>query len=229
MEFGTRVHGDLVKRVHTEREASMTAGRVTYTDGNTETLLDTNVGAIALSAYVHNDIAWSGWHLFPSVRQEVIQTTADSVTWSAPITRSITLPGMGVLREISDWTDAFAGAHRGFSPVAPEQANTVQPEQSWNYEAGFRHHTDMFHIEVIGFVNDYQRITGQCTLSSGCDPNDLGKQFTGGRAVTSGLETSYNVEWLLPNGWTIPAHGQYSYTHAVFQQSFTWGFPNLVS
>ena len=77
-------------------------------------------------------------------------------------------------------------------------------------------------------MNDYQRITGQCTLSSGCNPNDLGANFTGGRAVTSGLESSFNAEWLLPNGWVIPVYGQYAFTHAVFQEAFESGFFLLI-
>ena len=229
LEMGIRLHGDLVQRMHTEREASMSSGQVVYSDVGPETLLDTHVGAVAASAYIHNDISNNNWHFYPSIRQEIIQTTADVQGWSDPILRVVTLPGMGVLRELNDWTDVFSGIHRGFSPVAPEQSEEVLPEQSWNYEAGIRQHTDMLHMELIGFVNDYQRITGQCTLSSGCNPNDLGKQFTGGRAVTSGLESSFNAEWLLPNGWVIPVYGQYAFTHAVFQEAFESGFSQFGS
>jgi Fe(3+) dicitrate transport protein len=229
LEVGARVHGDLVQRTHTEREASMTGGQVVYTDNERVTLLDTHVGAVAASTYIHNDLTIREWHFFPSLRQEVIQTTTDVRGWSDPILRAITLPGMGVLKELNDWTDVFSGVHRGFSPVAPEQPEDVLPEQSWNYEAGIRQHTDMLHVELIGFLNDYQRITGQCTLSSGCNPNDLGKQFTGGRALTSGVESSFNAEWMLPNGWMIPMHGQYAFTHAVFQESFQSGFSQFGS
>ena len=98
--------------------------------------------------------------------------------------------------EFDDWLDVFASAHKGFSPVAPEQESSVLPEVAWNYEIGLRQHLDDTTAEVIVFANDYKRIAGQCTLSSGCDVNDLGRQFTGGQVFITGVETLVASEYL---------------------------------
>jgi len=81
--------------------------------------------------------------------------------------------------------------------------------------------------ELILFANDYQRITGQCTLSSGCDVNDVGQQFTGGQALIVGAETMFRREQWLANGWKVPVQLQYSYTQATFQDNFYSGFPQF--
>ncbi len=229
LELGLRVHGDVVQRTHTERSAAMIAGVLQYEDSTTETLLDTQVGAIALATYAHNDFQIGSWHIFPSIRNETIQTTSDVSQWTSPILRSVWLPGAGILKEMSDWTDLFVSVHQGFSPVSPEQPEAVLPEMSWNYELGVRQQMDYLHTELIVFVNDYQRIVGQCTLSSGCDVNDLGRQFTGGRALTSGLEGVLSGDVRLPNSWRLPIQSQYSYTDATFQENFYSGFSQFGS
>jgi Fe(3+) dicitrate transport protein len=136
---------------------------------------------------------------------------------------------MGTMWEFDDWVDVFASIHKGFSPVAPEQDESVLPEVAWNYEAGFRQHFDDTRTEFVLFANDYQRITGQCTQSSGCDISDLGRQFTGGRALIAGIETMVGVEYWLPNGMSIPIQLQYTFTHAVFRETFYSGFPQFGS
>ena len=125
--------------------------------------------------------------------------------------------------------DVFASAHKGFSPVAPEQDASVLPEVAWNYEFGLRQHLDETTAEFIVFANDYKRIAGQCTLSSGCDVNDLGRQFTGGQAFIAGIETLVASEFWLQNGWSIPAQIQYTFTHAEFTENFYSGFSQFGS
>ena len=181
VEVGARVHGDLVHRNHTERSAQMIAQEIVYVEDSNIELLDSQVGAMALALYAYDDWTIGKFHLFPSLRNETIQTTTDIDGWKDPILRSILLPGMGTMWEFDDWLDIFASAHKGFSPVAPEQQSSVLPEVAWNYEIGLRQHLDETTAEVIVFANDYKRIAGQCTLSSGCDVNDLGRQFTGGQ------------------------------------------------
>jgi len=229
IELGARVHGDLVYRQHTERSAQMISQELVYVDDTQKELLDTQVGAMALALYAHDDWSFQKFHLFPSLRSELVQTTTDIDGWTDSITRAVLLPGMGSMWAFDDWLDIFASAHKGFSPVAPEQDASVLPEVAWNYEVGMRQHLDTTRAELILFANDYQRITGQCTLSSGCNPNDLGKQFTGGKALIVGAETMLGFETWLPNGWIVPTQMQYTLTHAEFRESFYSGFSQFGS
>ena len=227
LEFGIRAHGDVVRRQHTEQSAQMIAQDIVYVDGTNASLLDSHVGAMALALYVHDDWSMNNLHVFPSFRNETIQTSADVDGWTEPITRNVSLPGLGTMWEFDDWVDVFTSVHRGFSPVAPEQEASVLPEISWNYELGFRQHMDETTSELIFFANDYRRITGQCTLSSGCDVGDVGRQFTGGKALIAGLESVFRWEHWMENGWTIPIQVQYSFTHATFRDDFYSGFPQF--
>ncbi len=229
VEIGARVHGDLVHRNHTERSAQMIAQEIVYVEDSNLQLLDSQVGAMALALYAYDDWSIGKLHLFPSLRNETIQTTTNIDGWKDPILRSILLPGMGTMWEFDDWLDIFASAHKGFSPVAPEQESAVLPEVAWNYELGLRQNFDDTKAEFIVFLNDYKRIAGQCTLSSGCDVNDLGRQFTGGQALITGLETLVASEYWLQNGWSIPAQIQYTFTHAEFTENFYSGFSQFGS
>ena len=229
VEVGARLHGDLVYRNHTERSAQMIAQEIVYVEDSTLQLLDSQVGALALALYAYDDWSIGKFHLFPSIRNETVQTTSNIAGWKDPILRSILLPGMGTMWEFDDWLDIFASAHKGFSPVAPEQEASVLPEVAWNYEFGLRQHLDNTKAELIVFANDYKRIAGQCTLSSGCDVNDLGRQFTGGQALITGVETLVASEYWLQSGWSIPTQIQYTFTHAEFKENFYSGFSQFGS
>ena len=77
---------------------------------------------------------------------------------------------------------------------------------------------------LLLFWNDYQNITGACTLSSGCDIQNLGQQYNGGRAMIRGFEGVLQWEFWLPNGWTMPLDATYTWTDASFQSDFQSGF-----
>ncbi|MFT4979897.1 MAG: sterol desaturase/sphingolipid hydroxylase (fatty acid hydroxylase superfamily), partial [Myxococcota bacterium] len=133
---GIRLHGDVVRRLHTEAPFAMLQGALAATDEPTETTLDSYATARALAVHVHEDLRIEKLHLLPGVRLEAVETyRADEGEDAAdPIVRATLLPGLGVMRELGPWLSAFAGAHRGFSPVAPGQPAEVEPELSWNYE-----------------------------------------------------------------------------------------------
>ena len=134
LEIGVRLHGDHVQRLHTEEPHAMLDGALTHTGADTITNLDSVATANALAAYLHEDLSVGRLHLFPGLRFEGIQTWTDAVSGDPqePIIRTKLLPGIGILVEASEILDVFAGAHQGFSPVAPGQDPDVQPEQSWD-------------------------------------------------------------------------------------------------
>ena len=126
-------------------------------------------------------------------------------------------------RNLTGWADLFAGVHRGFSPVAPGQSPDVSAETSWNYELGVRLYPGV-QLELVGFINDYTNLTGQCTLSAGCDENDIGLQFNGGKALIFGAETALNHTLYLPHAMSVPIQASYTYTNAQFKSDFNSNF-----
>ena len=219
LELGLRFHGDQIQRNHTETPAIMQDSLLIVDEKITNTIHQNHVRMLGYSMYVFDNVSIQKWHIIPSTRLELMQGWKE-IAEEYNTFRNIILPGISGLYEISDWTDAFIGIYKGFSPVAPEADADVQPEMSWNTEVGIRQQSDQLSVEGVLFWNDYQNITGACTLSSGCDIQNLGQQYNGGQAIIRGFEGMLNWEIWLPNGWKLPLDMTYTWTDGQFQDDF---------
>ena len=229
LDGSIRLHGDHVRRVHTEDGFDMRSGRLERNDTARITSLDSVATAHALAANLHEDVRWRIFHVLPGARVEVIRTERidEGTPALEPITRTIVLPGVGAMIDATPSWSLFGGSYRGFSPVPPGEPEEVEPELSWNHEAGTRVvHAD-FQLELVGFLNEYSNITGQCTFSSGCGNDDLGAQFNGGAARVHGLESAVRQVWLLPGAFTLPTQATYTYTQGQFRTAFDSSFPQF--
>ncbi len=229
LEFGARVHHDLVGRVHTEEAHAMQSGALVHTGDDTLTTLDSTARATALSLHVHEQIGVGRLHVLPGVRVEAVNTHRQDVgdAEQKSQTRITPLPGAAVLFEAGERLDLFAGTHRGFSPVAPGAASDTKPELSWNHEAGMRMGSGERHFEVVAFANDYVNLTGQCTISGGCIGDDLDLQFNAGRVWVTGVEAAAQTEGLLAGRLWLPLQVNGTFTDTRFRNSFTSGFPQF--
>ena len=236
LDFGLRLHHDRVIRLHTDDFYNMVAGQLEATGDVTDTTLDSLATASALALYAQEDLRFGRLHVLPGARLEVIQTDRNDVSLTqevdedaavGPITRATPLPGLGLLGSVVDGLDVFAGAYRGFTPVAPGQPEAVDPELSWNYEAGLRGATAWGSGEVVGFLNDYTNISGQCTLSGGCTEDQIGQQYNGGEVWVWGLEAAGDVVVLLPGAFSMPLSATYTWTESRFATGFVSGFPQF--
>ena len=230
-EMGVRYHGDHVVRIHTEDPYMIQNGVLLRSDLETETLLDSTARANALAVHLHEDISFSKIHVFPGLRLEMVQgqrkdpyaATQDSIV------RTTLLPGFAMLLNVGDWTDAFWGIHRGFSPVAPGQPQEVRPELSWNYEGGFRWNLGKNTLEFVGFFNDYENILGQCSFSGGCNGDTIDQQYNGGEVWIFGVENSIGTNLPIRENLTIPFSMSYTWNQSVFQSDFYSNFPQFGS
>ena len=68
----------------------------------------------------------------------------------------------------------------------------IEPEQSDNYEIGYRSASANSYMEIIGFHNDYEELTEICNVSAGCTVGANGVNNVGEAHVT-GLEFVYRV------------------------------------
>jgi Fe(3+) dicitrate transport protein len=123
------------------------------------------------------------------------------------------------------WLDLFTGVHRGFSPVAPGQPEGTKPETAINVEAGARAHPGETHAELVGFLSAIEDITGACTFSSGCDEEEIDRQFNGGSALVGGIEALLQQRVHLPERIDLSVGLTYTWTHARFRTAFVSGFP----
>ncbi|MEZ4241667.1 MAG: TonB-dependent receptor [Myxococcota bacterium] len=227
LEGGLRLHADHIDRLHTEDPFLMQSGALVAEGGPTVTNVDARAQAFAVAAHVLEDLDVSGFHVIPGLRSETILTSV-SDSDAPPVLRTVILPGLGLLAELSPALDAFVGAHRGFSPVPPGEPADVAPETSWNVEGGLRAgRTTGAYAEAVGYLNHYVDLTGQCTFSAGCVGSDIDHQFNGGRVLVWGAEASAGHTLLLPRHVSVPVDLAYTWTRSSFGTSFVSGFPEF--
>jgi len=231
LQWGFRLHGDQVERLHREDPYVMFEGALTPGGQEGEVTTENKASSLAFSAHLHEELGLGPVRLLPGVRLEVIRgrledrmTVEDSVA-----TRAVLLPGFGFYAQPASWLGLLAGVHRGFSPVAPGQPEEVKPEESWNVEAGIRAAHRGGQVEVVGFFNDYRNMTGQCTLSAGCPQDLLDRQHNAGQVHVYGLEAQLSYRANLPRGFSVEPRLSYTWTGSRFQTSFNSPSPHFGS
>jgi Fe(3+) dicitrate transport protein len=231
LEIGLRIHGDQIARNHTEDPYLMAGGRMIAEGRETEQVAENTGKAFAIAAHVHEELGIGPLRILPGVRLEVVRTEfEDAITGAkTDATRAVVLPGLGVHVQPTPWLSVLGGVHRGFSPVAPGQAKETLPETSWAYEFGGRVGFRGFRAEVIGFFNDYENLSGQCTFSAGCDGSTLDRQYNAGRVYVYGAEVLVGQTVYLPHGMELKGGLSYTYTGSHFATSFVSGHPQFGS
>jgi Fe(3+) dicitrate transport protein len=199
LDVGTRLHYDHIDRDHTATGHLM-QNQVLVWDGIApEQTARNRASTVALAAFATYAIEYKGLRVSPGFRFEWIEATFEDRLGGAPVTTTgtsvVALPGLGVSYAFVDQLAAFAGVHRGFSPVAPGQGAAVDPEYSVVYEAGLRYRDTerAAEGELSGFVNDYSNLLLTCAASTGCADVDVGvsRQFNAGSALVAGLEARF--------------------------------------
>lgn len=224
IEVGVRFHHDYIERDHFTDGYLMQNGRLVSdgVDYGNKTLNEAETDA--LSAYVQDAIAWGSWTFNLGVRAESIDSeTTDFLTDSrGDNSETIVAPGAGIFWQATDTLGFLVGVNKGFSPAGASAGDDVNPEESTNFEYGFRYNTGDFSAEVIGFFSDYDNLLGRCRASdSGCN---VGEEFNGGRVEIAGVEIYSSYTHSLTNGLTLPVSLSYTYTESAFQESFTSSF-----
>jgi Fe(3+) dicitrate transport protein len=222
-KFGARFHYDKIERLHTQDSYLMNQGNLVLSGLPRVTTTRNYADSHALAFHVVDELAYKNLLLTPGVRTELIyQSYENYITGDTQTgTQQVLLPGVGAFLGLTKDIGALAGVYQGFSPLAPGQAENVNPEKSVNYELGARLQREKTRAEVVGFYNDYSNLTGECTFSNGCTEQQLGKQFNGGRVQLFGLEASGAHEFHLTNTIALPVQASYTFTKSKFKTSFS--------
>ena len=83
----------------------------------------------------------------------------------------------------------FAGFSEGYNPTGPD---SIEPDESDNYEVGYRSRTASSFFEVVAFMVDYDNLNEVCSVATGCGDAPDGNK-NAGEAETRGLEVTYKV------------------------------------
>jgi Fe(3+) dicitrate transport protein len=222
IEAGTRLHYDEAKRHHFEDAFVMAGGALAPAGGPPLDTRDTLGSTLAWSAHYHHKVAFGAVSVSGGVRTEVIATEHRDhmdASLDADETRVIVLPGGGVVYQALPSLGLLAGVHRGFVPVSPGQGTGVDPEESINYEAGFRWSGAGAAVETVGFFSDYSNLLGTCTFSSGCMTEQVDDEFNGGRVWSYGAEL-LAAGAIAAGPMRIPWRLGYTLQHSEFRTSF---------
>ncbi len=238
LELSARYHEDSEDRFQRDDLFRMNDGTMQLTTRGVDGTQDNRIGqAEAWAFFVRDTIRAGALTLTPGVRYETIDLKRTNFPTNPPGRATpvsvrersvdIWIPGVGGTYDLTDRVRLVAGAHRGFSNPAP--GSTVDPETSWNYEAGVRYTDGALTFEAIAYLNDYDNLLGSCTASTGggCA---IGDQFSGGEVEVRGLEVTaaWDAGEALGLAVRVPLSLVYSYSDAEFQTSFAsayepWG------
>ena len=227
--YGVRAHNDEIVRLHTQDGFLMESGQLVPDGRVTEVTADNKAQTIALAMWATDAMTFGPVTITPGVRIEAIHAAfRDNLTGLHDgTTYRVVIPGVSGYWALHRRFGVLAGVHKGFSPTPPEQARVSPPEESVNYEAGFRYAYRNVHAEIIGFYNDYSNITDTCTESGGCSAQNTDKQFNGGKARIGGAEVFAETLLELPAGWLLPARVSYTYTYTELLSTFASDDPQF--
>ena len=124
----------------------------------------------------HEDVDYHEYHA--SINNDV-RTASNSETMMAAST----------VYDMGNGASAFVAYSQGYMPSGNGGA---KPEESDNYEIGYRSSNASGSMELVGFHVDYENLNETCNIQSGCaDSNNNAK--SAGEAHVTGLEFLYRV------------------------------------
>ena len=230
VELGTRLHHDVADRDRFEDYYDMRAGSLVAAAMERNMPLDTRDSTTAWASHYQHKLTLGDWQVTAGVRTELIAARSEDNLSGNSVEDDtfIILPGGGVVWQALPSLGLLAGVHRGFVPVMPDPMYPASPEQSVNYEAGFRWLDLGANLEVVGFFNDYRNLSATCTSSVGCDPDQIDRTFDGGEAHSYGLESLLSTAPVITPDLRLPLRAGYTFQRTTFQRAFSspnpqWG------
>lgn len=159
-------------------------------------------GNFASSAFIQNRFVFGEFSVTPGFRYERIRAERQNLL-ANPVAEGRTtieefIPGIGFAYSGLPRTTIFAGVHRGFSPPRAEDIITnsggvleLDPERSWNYEAGVRTNPVRgLRLEGTFFRLDYENQIVPASVAGG-----IGATLTnGGETLQQGFEFSGRLD-----------------------------------
>jgi Fe(3+) dicitrate transport protein len=228
-EFGVRAHFEHQDRLQ-ENGATPAARSGVLVESNVRT-------NAAYASFVQNSFLFGGWTVTPGVRLEHVRfertnrlaNAGGGVTGDTDLTRII--PGIGVSHTTGEQVTVFGGVHRGFAPPRTEDiiSNTggvieLDPELSWNYEAGVRSTMRPgVSVDATFFRMDYENQIIPASLAGG-----VGATLTnGGATLHQGVELRAQIDSAPITGSSHDAYLRLAYTYLPVAEFTGIRFSNI--
>jgi len=198
LRLGARYHIERQYRVQLngDRPNSRTAGTSVNAGVRENETRDT----AAWSAFVDNRISFGQFAITPGVRFESIESERFNRLNARGGEDSLSevIPGLGATFDPNERLTLFAGVHRGFSPpqvsdliTSTGGSVTLDPELSWNYEAGVRARPfDGLDVEATIFKLEFENQIIPQSVAGG-----VGSTLTSaGETVSEGLDLNLHYD-----------------------------------
>ncbi len=191
-EFGVRIHQDQITRDHTSDSYQMISRRLVRTADPRQTKDQNRDSATALTLTASDNWRIGSITLTPVLRYEDINFKFKNKLTGASHDRndSFLVPGFAVTKAWAENYSVRASVNKAVTAAGISSDGTEKRENATNYEMEFKYRDPLRSQEagLLAFYNDYQRLTGTCSASSGCQ-SATDEQFNGGKARVWGLET----------------------------------------
>ena len=235
--FGISSETDFGVRAHFEHQDRLQKNGTTPTARSGE-LVESNVRTNdAYASFVQNSFLFGEWTVTPGIRLEHVRfertnrlaNAGAGVTGETDMTRII--PGIGVSHTTGERITVFGGVHRGFAPPRTEDiiSNTggvidLDPELSWNYEAGVRSTMRPgVSVDATFFRMDYENQVIPASLAGG-----VGATLTnGGATLHQGIELRAQIDTAPIIGSSHDAYLRLAYTYLPVAEFSGTRFSNI--
>jgi Fe(3+) dicitrate transport protein len=235
--FGISSETDFGVRAHFEHQDRLQRNGTTPTARSGE-LVESNVRTNdAYASFVQNSFLFGGWTVTPGIRLEHVRfertnrlaNAGAGVTGETDMTRII--PGLGVSHTTGERITVFGGVHRGFAPPRTEDiiSNTggvidLDPELSWNYEAGVRSTMRPgVSVDATFFRMDYENQVIPASLAGG-----VGATLTnGGATLHQGIELRAQIDTAPIIGSSHDTYLRLAYTYLPVAEFSGTRFSNI--
>jgi Fe(3+) dicitrate transport protein len=190
LDFGMRLHQEHARRRQFTGDTPMSR------EDDAVLTRDNDITTNALAAFARSRLQLGALMLSPGLRVEHIRQEirnrfpGSEAAMDAGYTQY--LPGIGATMGVADGATLFAGIHRGFAPPRPADVYSpqpgqpvvlVDPETSWNWEAGARLQP---HPGVSAEATFFRMDFGNQIIEA---PAGTGQRFTnGGSTLHQGVE-----------------------------------------
>lgn len=125
------------------------------------------------------------------------------------------LPGIGATYQLNDEWQLLGGVHKGIAIAgfSDDGSEDPEPEETINYEAGFRFVQQNFSAELISFFSNYSNSIQNCSAQRPCDNGADTGSVQLGESEVKGVEAAMAYTFNAANlSWPIRA--SYTYTDA---------------
>ena len=129
---------------------------------------------------------------YEDVEYDKIEKTSGTLT---KFSNSETMIAASTAYSMGEGKTAFIGYSQGYNPTG---ASSVDPEESDNFEIGYRSRNAGGFMEIVAFYVDYDMLNETCSIASGCGDASQ-DQVNAGEAHSSGVEFTYKLNNLFPS------------------------------